>query len=120
MGENLLAISWVVRHWYCLQRPLVNVSNCGTNEKKKKRRSPAPLFDHLMFKSLTDSIFPLCLVRAGVQRQGLHRTVQLQRAVGSTLFGSEERHQPSVPAGLQLQGEFKQKTVVHDGKYNLN
>lgn len=36
--------------------------------------------------------------------------MQLQRAVGAPLIGPEERHQPSLPAGLQLQGEWKPAT----------
>lgn len=45
--------------------------------------------------------------RSSVRWQGLHRPVQLQWAVGAPLIGPEERHQPSLPAGLQLQGEWK-------------
>lgn len=45
--------------------------------------------------------------RTSVRGQGLHRAVQLQRAVGAPLVGPEERLQPSLPAGLQLQGEWK-------------
>lgn len=53
---------------------------------------------------------PPWFFRQSIQREGLHGVVQLQRAVGAPLACSEERLQPPLPAGLQLQGEWKPAT----------
>lgn len=57
---------------------------------------------------------PASFFRQGIWWQGLHGAVQLQRAVGTPLAGAEERLQPSLPAGLQLQGEYKAATRRKD------